>query len=244
MVAGQLGSGNPHGFFRSMDIDPHTLVVTFRDSIPGSLPPLSGSFFWPSTNQTGDYTVDHFDAGPAQRIRYDAFWITDTGILRYRDKYQEILHRAFGTVYAHTTFCYGNEGAHAIVFRVGPLGNEIDHEPPQIIPKLPTNGGHELSAITLVRIFAAPPGFLVATDEYSPDGQLANVLLDGAKDGNWIHPNRLNELDKTLDAPAKWTIVFDTKRGLVFQRHSLSQNIWPQERRSGLRATDRKSQPS
>ncbi len=42
----------------------------------------------------------------------------------------------------------------------------------------------ELSAITIVRVFRAPPEFMVVCATYGPDGHLFTLSVNGSKRGN------------------------------------------------------------
>jgi hypothetical protein len=192
-------SKTPKGFYRTMDIDPQSLLVTFSDLLPNHCE-TCGPFYWPFTGQTGDYSVDHYDGKQPypHRVRYNAFAVSAENRLGSRTKYQELLHGLFGTVYAQTQFLYGStSGYRGIKFYAYLYANEAEHEPPQIIAELP--GTHlELSAITLVRVFRSPPEYIVLIAQYAPDGYLEFLSVDGAKDGNWVHRSELQSLDESL----------------------------------------------
>ncbi len=49
-----------------------------------------------------------------------------------------------------------------------------------------------LSAVSLVRIFRAQPEFLIASANYSTDGHLYELHVNGAKGGKWVHSNELS----------------------------------------------------
>lgn len=192
-------SKTPKGFYRTMDIDPQSLLVTFTDLLPDHCT-TCGPFYWPFTGHTGDYSVDHFDGKRPypHRVRYNAFAVSPENRLGSRTKRQELLHGAFGTVYAQTQFYYGDTpGYEGIKFSVSLYANEAEHEPPQIITALPETQ-LELSAITLVRVFRSPPEYIVLIAQYSPDGYLNFLSVDGAKDGNWVHNSVLQSLDDSL----------------------------------------------
>jgi hypothetical protein len=192
-------SKTPKGFYRTMQIDPQSLLVTFSDLLPDHCT-TCGPFYWPFTGHTGAYSVDHYDGKQPypHRVRYSAFAVSAENRLWSRTKRQELLHGAFGTVYAQTQFYYGNTlGYEGIKFSVSLYANEAEHEPPQIITALPETQ-LELSAITLVRVFRSPPEYIVLTAQYSPDGYLDFLSVDGAKDGNWAHNSVLQSLDDSL----------------------------------------------
>ena len=193
-------SNTPKGLFRTMEISPKTLAVTLSDPLPDSSE-TNGPFFMPFHYPTGDYTVEHYDGKHAypNRVRYSLFGVSEWGILQYRTKAQELLRGPFGTIYANTKFFYSREGA-AIEFSVRPYASEMEHEPAQVVEQLPAESSLWLDAISVVRVFVSPPGFIVVTGQYSKDGFLDNVVIDGAKDGNWIHTSRIGELDESLRA--------------------------------------------
>jgi hypothetical protein len=195
IAAAQIGLGNPRGYFRIMEIDPRTRAVTLQDAIPGTTRP-SGEFFAPFTNQTGDYTVDHFDG----KQRFNAFWVSHSGFLSYRTKIQELVRGPFGSVYSWSNCYYSESGAHAITFHVRAYANAVPHELPQVVSALPKDHDLQLDAISIIRVFPVGPGFIVVSGQYSPEGLLDDVILDGARGGDWIHQNKIDELDKSLGA--------------------------------------------
>jgi hypothetical protein len=192
IAAAQIGLGNPKDYFRVMEIDPSTRAVTFHDPIPGVAWP-SGEFFAPFTNQTGDYTVDHLDG----KQRFSFFWISHSGILSYRTKIQQLVSGPFGSIYAWTNFFYS---AHEIRFHARAHASTMAHELPQVVSGLPNDHDPLLDAISIIRVFPAGPGFIVVTAQYSPEGLLDDVVLDGTRDSDWIHPNDIDKLDQGLEA--------------------------------------------
>jgi len=140
--------------------------------------------------------VDHYEG----KQLYNHFDVGHDGVLRNRSKIQELARGPFGTVYGWTTFSYSEAGAHAITFQVKAYANTLPHEVAQLVAALPADHSPTLDAISIIRVFPVGPGFIVVSGQYSPEGWLDDLILDGAKDGNWIHQNRIDELDKSVEA--------------------------------------------
>jgi hypothetical protein len=191
-----VGVGESH-YFRTMDVDPSTLAVTLRDGVPGIKQP-AGEFFAPILGGAV-HSISHYDSNQ----RYSYYTIGQDNVLTSRVKFQELATGIFGTVYAETKYIYG---AHAILFTVRARANATPHEVPEVATVMPDQN-LSLDAISVIRVFVAGSGLIVASAQYLPDGQLENVVIDGTRGGDWIHNNAIDELDPSLEA--------STSRGLA-----------------------------
>ena len=189
-----VGGNRESYYFRAMDIDPTALSVTLRDGIPGAKRP-TGEFFAPFVGGVV-HSISHYD----NNQRYSDFTIDPDGVLISREKFQELARGPFGTVYAKTAYYYSERGAHAILFSVRAYANAAAHEVPEVVTAMPTDRDLSLDAVSVIRVFVAGSGFIVAVGQYSPDGQLVDVVIDGARSGDWIHNNKIDELDPSLEA--------------------------------------------
>jgi hypothetical protein len=174
-----------------MEIDPQTLAVTLAGPQTAE-EVLDAPHFHRFHAQTAD-SIDHYDGWRQhpRRVRYDAFTVDPAGRLRSRTKYQELLRGTFGTVYGETTYYYG--GQTRVVFHTAAYGNEIEHEPPEIVAADPAQEQHRLIGVSVVRIFRAPPEFLVVSANYDPHGTLRSLHVNGARNGDWVHPSLIGE---------------------------------------------------
>jgi hypothetical protein len=168
---------------------------------------MQDEFFWGTPPNTDyyfrfvispeRYTVDHFGLGA--KVSYDSFMVGFDSLIT-RTKYQVLLSGPFGTVYAHTTYFYGPEyKGQSTEFMTVLYMNGAGSEPFQLIPALPTTDNLPLSAISVVRIFQAPPEFLVVSANYAPDGYLESLHVNGAKHGDWVHSNEVAALYPRLE---------------------------------------------
>ncbi len=178
-----------------MHIAPDTLKVNLEGDLP--LRPIPDQeFYWRMGVQRG-FLIDHLGRG--QRVDYNTFFLDPDGTIHTKNKFQVLMQGPYGTVFAESTYYYAAEYHHQpIDFHVSLSDNGILHEPEvQISP--PEEKG-ELSAISVVRIFRAPPGFLVACATYGPDGHLWVLTVNGSRGGDWVHSNEVAALYKDFEA--------------------------------------------
>jgi hypothetical protein len=183
-------------YFRTIQIDPTSLTVTFAAPLTREQA-QDVPLYWPFHYQVG-YSVDHYAGLREPRTRYDSLDLDENRRLRSRTKAQELLHGDFGTIYARSTYYYadGYRGPHPQRFTVA-YANELEHETPEILPALPGEG-QELAAVSVARIFRAPPEFLIASANYDADGRLESVHVNGARNGDWVHSNEVPEPYRSL----------------------------------------------
>jgi hypothetical protein len=183
--------------YGNMEIDPNTLKVQLRDELPFPGSPTSDYYFRFQLS-SGRYTVDHF--APGGKIRYNAFFVNADDTISSKTKYQVLLSGPFGTVYAESDYFYDSYyKGQPTAFSTVPYSNDLRSEPFQLASALPATENLRLSAITVVRIFHAPPEFLVVSANYSPDGRLETLYVNGAKHGDWVHSNEVRSLYPDLD---------------------------------------------
>jgi hypothetical protein len=183
--------------YGNMEIDPNTLKVQLRDELPFPGSPTSDYYFRFQLS-SGRYTVDHFATGG--KIRYNAFFVNADDTISSKTKYQVLLSGPFGTVYAESDYFYDSYyKGQPTAFSTVPYSNDLRSEPFQLASALPATENLRLSAITVVRIFHAPPEFLVVSANYSPDGRLETLYVNGAKHGDWVHSNEVRSLYPDLD---------------------------------------------
>ena len=178
-------------FFRTIRIDPTSLAVAFADPLtPEQAQDVP--LYWPFHYQAG-YSIDYHAGLRQPRIRYDALDLDEDRRLRSRTKHQELLHGDFGTIYAQSTYYYAecHSGPHPQRFTVA-YANALEHETPEILPALPDEG-FERDAVSVVRIFRAPPEFLIVSANYDTHGRMQAVHVNVARNGDWVHSNHIPE---------------------------------------------------
>lgn len=178
--------------FGKMEIDPITMKLRLRNELPGPAPPASDYYFrFPISD--GRYTIDHFGTGG--KIRYNAFFVGADDTIYTKTKYQVLLSGPFGTVYAESTYFYPPfyKAQPTQLFSVLYM-NALGCEPFQLVSALPASDTLRLSAISVIRIFRAPPEFLVVSANYAPDGHLESLHVNGSKGGDWVHSNEIHGL--------------------------------------------------
>jgi hypothetical protein len=178
-------------YFRTIRIDFPLLTTTFADPLTQE-EAQDTLLYWPFHYQTG-YAVDHYAGLREPRVRYDSFGLDEDRRLTSRTKHQELLHGEFGTIYTESTYFYvtGFRGPNPRRFTAA-YANGHEHERPAIVPAPP---GDELTleAVSVVRVFRAPPEFLIVSANYDAGGRMQSVHVNGARNGNWIHPNGIPE---------------------------------------------------
>jgi hypothetical protein len=178
--------------FRTMRVDPKTLKVHLEDKLPKE--PAPGSDYYSyhvNVTKPGRYTVDHRRAGSGDKYTYNNFFVEPGDSLYSRDKVQILLSGPFGTIYAQSTYFYAPPSPtlfYVVLYMNG------SGEPFRLLPSPPVGEDLTLSAISVVRIFRAPPGFLVVSANYAPDGHLESLHVNGSRQGEWVHSNELRPL--------------------------------------------------
>jgi hypothetical protein len=161
-----------------------------------SWPPPSGQGFYQRLSAQQGYTVRYI--APDGRPDPDAISMTDHSVIETKSSEQVILTGDYGTVYVRTTHFYPpkyvpqpiefyaelwfSRPNQATAERVGAFDQTAD-----------------LGAITVVRVFRAPPGFLVVCATYDQNGHVAVLSVNGSRGGEWVHSNELLPLYKNLD---------------------------------------------
>jgi hypothetical protein len=180
--------------FRTMRVDP----VTLKAELDGLLP------LWPSPDhefyqRSNSYTPTIAHLGPdGSYIAYNVFEVNPDGTLSTRSKSQILMHGPYGTVFAQSKYYYGKQYNHQPMnFGVTLYFNEGGHEPAQPARMLDQVGA--LSAISLVRVFKAPPEFLVVCATYDADGHMLVLGVNGSENGNWVHPSQIRTLYPDFD---------------------------------------------
>jgi hypothetical protein len=183
--------------YANMEIDPKTLKVQLRNELPFPGSPTSDYYFRFQLSG-GRYTVDHF--APGGKVRYNAFWVNADDTISDKTKYQVLLSGPFGTVYAESDYFYDSYyKGQPTTFSSVPYFNDVRSEPFQLASALPATENLRLNAISVIRIFHAPPEFLIVSANYSPDGRLESLHVNGAKHGDWVHSNEVRSLYPDLD---------------------------------------------
>jgi hypothetical protein len=186
------GRGPTTAFFGAMQIDPVSLEVRLSDTLTMDQA-LDTPHFFRFRSQSFD-SIDHY-AGwrqAPQRTRYNAFAVSYDGRLLYRNKYQELLRGPFGTVYAESTYYYSEQyKGQTPEFTTVAYANSMEHEPPEIGEALPPDEALNLSAVSVVRIFRAPPELLIVSANYDAHGAIQSIHVNGAKGGDWVHSNEV-----------------------------------------------------
>src|ERR1035438_2208358 len=182
--------------FRTIEINPTSLTV----KLDGLLPFLSSQehdFYQRVWINSGISSIDHL--GPTgSNIRYNGFLLDSDGRLITRSKSQVLMHGPYGTVFAQSTYYYGQQYNHQPTdFHVELYFNEGSYEPAQQVEMVNDSG--ELSAISVVRVIRAPPEFLVACATYDATGRLLVLSVNGSKNGNWVHSTEVAALYPALD---------------------------------------------
>lgn len=173
--------------FQTMTIDPNTLKAKLNGPLPLISPSRDHDFYQRSSGNT--ISIAHL--GPdGSNISYNSFDVDPDGTLMTRNKRQVLMQGPFGTVFADSTYYYGKQYNHAPTdFHVELYFNEGSHEPPERIET--TNEVGTLSAISMIRVFRAPPEFLVVCATYDAAGRMLVLSVNGSEKGNWVHPSEI-----------------------------------------------------
>lgn len=181
--------------FQTITIDSDTLKV----KLGGLLPPLSPSPDHDFYQRSSGNTISIAHLGPdGSNISYNFLVVDADGALITRSKTQVLMQGPYGTVFADSTYYYGKQYNHGPTdFHVELYFNEGAYEPAERIGF--TNEVGALSGISMVRVFRAAPGFLVACATYDRTGRLLVLSVNGSENGNWVHSNRIKALYPNLD---------------------------------------------
>jgi hypothetical protein len=180
------------GYYRSAQLDAQSL----RLEVSGALGLQQPEFrhFFRFTDARGRHGISDCEPhhGEEAQTCYNLFEVGADNKLLYRTKYLRLLRGPYGTVYAKVMYFYDamyakqdNTLDTLLYF------NELRQVAPIISDRPPGINDVALSAISVVRIFRAAPEFLVASANYSSDGHLYELHVNGAKGGNWVHSNEL-----------------------------------------------------
>jgi hypothetical protein len=144
-------------------------------------------------------TISIAHLGPDRsNISYNAFGVDPEGKLITRSKHQVLMQGPYGTVFAESTYYYGEQyNQQPTDFHVDLYFNEGSHVPAQQVAAI--NEAGALSAISIVRIFRAPPEFLVVCGTYDSGGRLLVLSVNGSENGNWVHSSEIQALYPDLD---------------------------------------------
>lgn len=181
--------------YQTMTIDPDTLKVKLDGLLPLISPSPDHDFYQRSSGNT--ISIAHL--GPdGSNISYNFFVVDADGELITRNRRQVLMQGPYGTVFADSTYYYGKQYNHGPTdFHVELYFNEGSHEPPERTGATDEVG--PLSAISMVRVFRAAPGFLVACATYESTGRLLVLSVNGSENGNWVHSNEIKALYPNLD---------------------------------------------
>lgn len=229
-------AGRGFDYYRGVRIDPVSLMVQLDEPIPGSAAPTGSYYHRWRAGQRGA-TISHFekkvDAAPP--VLYNRLEVDVDGRVIARSKSQLLLEGPFGRILAQTRYFYSEDsGDQATEFFTVPDYYGNPHEPAQILDQPPAGVPRNLSAISLVRIFRAPPEYLIVSVNYASDGNLESLHVNGTKDGKWVHSSQVAPPDRSFEVA---TMIGDrpgtrARFGLprlfpIKQYLSQPQPVWP-----------------
>src|SRR5258708_20754995 len=176
------------GYYRIAELDPKSRKLRVSDSLGLNAPEYRAFFGF----TVGFGRQEISDCEPDQHICYNLFSVEADDHLSYRTKYLRLLSGPYATVYGKVEYFYAERySKHKNSFETTSYANSLR----QVLPVVYDRGeGVEqtpLSAISLVRILRAQPEFLIASANYSSDGHLYALSVNGAKDGSWVGSNQL-----------------------------------------------------
>lgn len=203
------GQCNPR-YFRSMDINPASLMVQFSSqySQPCGQPPEDVYFerFDRMDLTMVDYIVPNGRESAASRL---GTLTLSAGLkLQQRRKIQELFRGAFGQVFTDISYQYDVVGGSpAISFEARPYRSNTQHEEPSVISGLPS-AANQLNEITVIRAFRSTTGESVAVATYDPgDGDLRDITVDLKDKDDWKStPVRLDEGISTFGFPDHFSV--------------------------------------
>jgi hypothetical protein len=189
-----LGCEGPTEYFRTAQIDPLTMKMNLGGRLTS--PPHPGIGFYQRTTAQQGYSVLYFK--PDKRVDPDLLMMTAKSVIETKSSLQVLIRGDYGTVYVSTTHWYPPIyqaqpiDFHAELWFSGP--NPATPERVQAF-----NQTIDLSAVTVIRVFRAPPEFLVVCATYGYDGHVTTLSVNGSRGGDWVHSNELLPLYKDLD---------------------------------------------
>jgi hypothetical protein len=130
--------------------------------------------------------------------------------LLMRTKDQVLSEGPYGTIFAKSVYYYGGQyTGQPSDFHVEAWSNlgSYEHAKEGFVDNLGS-----LTAISVVRIFKAPPGYLVACATYDASGRLLVLSVNGAKDGDWVHSNEVLGLYPNLDVATQYLDRPETRK--------------------------------
>jgi hypothetical protein len=184
--------------YRSLLIDPTTLHFDLTAPIPIELDDHDrakaalGEYYQIFVGQGGGTSIEHYRQpdSVSRRMRYGHFESGADHLLTKSSRSRAVLQGPFGTVYSDTTCFYNLPAAqYPSSVDVHAYANEFEHEAPAITAEPPSGISSDMTTFSLVRILRGDPEYLVLTATYSPRGGMTGFSIDGAKNGNWVHPN-------------------------------------------------------
>ena len=175
-------------YFAKLKVSPDFHLIP---SQPLSTEPSAGSFYVLFHTGTGLTEVDHFQRNPGAKSETRLLFLETnrSQVLDRTVKSFQLLRGRFGTVYADKT-CFFNrptETNWSYVSVHSYFNASITEVPAEL--QRPPEKLPPLTSLSLVRIFRAFPEYLVVAANYEPNGDLGSLHIDGAKNGDWIHPN-------------------------------------------------------
>lgn len=191
--------------YRSLTIEPGTLRADWSDPIFAQMDendhvlPVVGDYFLPFQAGNGDFIISHLSRRDAHSslIRYTYLVSSANHNLGHFVKTREVLKGAFGAVLAIKS-CFYLPPAQAAQrpnhFDVQPYAELA--EPPAIHSEQPAGVADTLFYLSVIRVFRAPPEYVIVTAVYSTDGRLRSVYLNGSHGGDWVHANDLTGFEK------------------------------------------------
>jgi len=182
-----LGCRENSAYYRRLTIGPG-LLVELHD--PLREPPSHEPHYSPF-HAAFLISVDYRAGGE----RYDALTLGLDNRLTSRSKCHLLRLGEFGSVYTQQTYFYATKyaGQPNQLMTVG-YANSVGHDTPDVVSQKPAATCVNLSAVSLVRIFKHPPGYIIASANYSASGELQSLHVNGARNGEWVHANVVDEV--------------------------------------------------
>jgi hypothetical protein len=184
--------------------------------------PVAGDYFFPFQISGGSFSVDHFSRREEHSplIRYTYLEVGADHILSRSVKTRELLNGVFGEVFATKT-CFYNLPPERWTnhFDVQSYFKGQGFEPPTVHQEKPPGAVDTLHYLSAIRVFRAPPEYLVISAVYSSNGRLRSVYVNGAKSGDWVHTNYLVGFEKEVISSGK------TRAPETLRRYGLPEQI-------------------
>ena len=181
------------GYYRAAELDAQSLKFLLTDRFAAITEPNARNFFR-FTDARGRHEIS--DCEPRQKgsqpLCYNLFHVGADDSLSYRTKFQRIMSGPYGIVYNDVQYFYSKEYAKQKNSLLTYLYlNDLRQIVPVVSSAMPEISKLPLSAISIVRVVRAAPGYLVASANYSSDGHLYALHVNGSKDGVWVHSGEL-----------------------------------------------------